>query len=72
MGADYIGHAAVFLIGFYICLIGSKIALAMVVSRSRSFLKGRKYFWLMKVLGGLLLLFALLLFADGWQLLQLP
>ena len=66
-----IGHAAAFLIGFYICLIGAKIVLAVVVSRSRSFLTGRKYFWLMKVLGGLLLLFALLLFADGWHLLQL-
>ena len=66
-----IGHAVLFLIGFYLCLIGAKIVLAVVVSRSRSFLTGKKYFWLMKVLGGLLLLFALLLFADGLHLLQL-
>lgn len=61
--------AAVFVAAFYISLVGSKIALAVVVSRSRRLVTGRAYVWLMRLLGLALLVFAGLLVRDGLQLL---
>ena len=62
-------NAGSFIIGFYGCLIGAKIILAYMVLRSRRFLSGSAYLWLMKALGIALLLFALVLFRDGLALL---
>ena len=59
-----------FVAGFYVTLIGSKICLAMLVSRSRGFLRGQAYLGLMKVMGVVLLVFALLLFNEGANLLM--
>ena len=58
-----------FVTGFYLALVGSKIALAMFVSRSRTFLQGRTYLYLMKIMGVVLFLFAILLFKEGTELL---
>jgi threonine/homoserine/homoserine lactone efflux protein len=58
-----------FIIGFYVCLVGSKVFTASLVSKSRQFFIGKMYPYLMRVLGMLLLLFALLLFRDGLDLL---
>lgn len=58
-----------FVTGFYLALVGSKVALAMFVSRSRTFLQGRTYLWLMKIMGVVLFLFAILLFKEGTELL---
>ena len=60
---------AVFICGFYVCLIGSKVLLATLVGRSRAFLTGRAYRLIMRVLGAALCILALLLFRDGLQLL---
>lgn len=60
---------AAFLGGFYLCLVGSKVMLAVGVGRSRMLLRGRPYLFTMRLLGLLLLLFALLLLNDGLQLL---
>ena len=60
-----------FVIGFYLALIGSKISLALLVNRSRSFLQGNAYHVLMKIMGTVLLLFALLLLKEGVRLLIL-
>jgi threonine/homoserine/homoserine lactone efflux protein len=54
---------------FLLFLVGSKVVLAMVVERSRAFLKGRVYVWVMRTLGALLLLFSMVLFRDGFGLL---
>jgi hypothetical protein len=48
--------------------VGSKILLALVVERSRSFLQGAVYIWAMRTLGALLLFFSLILFRDGLRL----
>ncbi len=64
-----VGHAAIFIVSFYICLVGAKIILAVVVNKSRHFLAGSTYIYSMKALGILLAFFALLLFNDGWKLL---
>ena len=61
--------ALAFVIGFYACLVGSKVFVASLVSKSRQFFIGKTYVYLMRVLGTLLLIFALLLFRDGLDLL---
>lgn len=58
-----------FLAGFYAALVGSKIGLVWVVNRSRGFLQGSAYLYLMKIMGVVLLAFAVLLFRDGISLL---
>jgi threonine/homoserine/homoserine lactone efflux protein len=62
---------AAFLGGFYLSLVGSKILLALLFGRSRSFLSGRVYLYSIRLLGLLLLAFALVLFRDGARLLGL-
>lgn len=61
--------AAAFVTGFYVCLVGSKVFTAILVSKSRQFFIGKTYGYLMRVVGVLLLIFALLLFRDGINLL---
>ncbi len=61
--------ALAFVIGFYACLVGSKVFVASLVSRSRQFFIGKTYIYIMRVLGTLLLIFTLLLFRDGLYLL---
>jgi len=66
---DQSGFAAVAFVGsFYLLLVGSKILLAVLVGRYRSFLTGRFYVYTMRILGLILLAFALLLFRDGLNL----
>ncbi|MDD4274626.1 MAG: hypothetical protein PHG14_13000 [Desulfobacter postgatei] len=52
------GGAIGFVTGFYLLLVGSKLALAFVVARTRSFLTGATYVWTMRVLGLFLCCFA--------------
>jgi threonine/homoserine/homoserine lactone efflux protein len=56
---------ALFIGGFYACLVGAKVLLAVVAGRSRRLLAGRAYVFTMRGLGLLLLVFAALLLADG-------
>jgi threonine/homoserine/homoserine lactone efflux protein len=56
---------------FLLFLVGSKVVLAMVVERSRSFLQGSVYIWAMRILGILLLFFSAILFRDALRLLGL-
>lgn len=58
------GVAVFFLVGFYLLLVGSKIAIAWGVAGTRHLLNDRWYSMLLQVSGLLLLVFALLLF---WQ-----
>ena len=59
---------AAFIVSFYILLIGSKIGLALVVGKSRTFLAGNVYIYTMRTLGAALFVLALLLFRDGLRL----
>lgn len=54
---------------FLLLLVGSKVVLAMLVERSRAFLKGRVYIRAMRILGALLFIFSMVLFRDGFELL---
>jgi threonine/homoserine/homoserine lactone efflux protein len=59
--------AAVFLCGFYLLLVGSKLLVVLLAARSRNLLAGRPYRAVMGVLAVLLACFALLLFREGWK-----
>jgi threonine/homoserine/homoserine lactone efflux protein len=61
--------AAAFLVGFYACLVGAKMLLAVIAGRSGGRLRGRGYRTVMVVLGALLLLFAVRLAGEGLRLL---
>ncbi len=54
-----------FMISFYVFLIGSKIVVAFLVDRSKQFINQRIYLVLMKSLGIALLIFSLILLYDG-------
>lgn len=58
-----------FILSFYALLVGSKIILAILVGKSRSFLSGNKYIFTMRLLGFILLLLSGFLFLDGLNLL---
>ena len=60
--------AMAFIGSFYILLVGSKISLAVLVGRYRSFLTGSFYIYTMRILGLILFAFALVLFRDGMNL----
>jgi threonine/homoserine/homoserine lactone efflux protein len=59
------GAAAAFIIAFYALLVGSKIGVALLVDRSKAFLKNRAFIWTIRVLGLVLLIFAVLLVREG-------
>ena len=63
--------ALLFVGAFTFFLVGSKVLLAMVVEKSRLFLKGSVYIWVMRTLGILLIFFSLVLFRDGLKFLGL-
>lgn len=68
-GDGAVGGAALFLGCFYGLLVGSKLLLAVVVGRYRSFLSGNLYQWITRILGILLMGFALMLLRDAVRLL---
>jgi len=61
--------AFAFVLSFYLLLVGSKMVLAFLVFRSRTFLQGNKYIFAMRLLGGILFILAGFLFQDGLHLL---
>ena len=58
-----------FVAGFYVLLVGSKIALAFLVGRFKAFLSGRAYRMIMGFLGVMLIVLAAALFREGLRLL---
>ena len=57
--------AFAFIIAFYVLLVGSKISIALVVDRSRAFLKNKVFIWTLRILGLVLLILAILLIKEG-------
>jgi threonine/homoserine/homoserine lactone efflux protein len=64
--AESISHAIAFLCSMYICLVGSKITVALLLDRSRAFLNSTIYTWTIRGLGIILLLFAVYFFWEGF------
>ncbi len=59
---------ALFLVGFYACLVGAKVLLAISVGRSRAFLSRTLLKWIFRVLGVLLGILAIGLLFEGLTL----
>jgi len=71
LGAFTIGGpaaAGAFLLGFYTCLIGSKMVVATAVARARRHVVGPGYRWVMRILAVLLAVFAAGLVIEAWTL----
>lgn len=60
-----------FIASFYLFLVGTKILLAIIVGKSKSFLRGKAYICIMRLLGLALWLLAFSLFRDGLKLLNI-
>ena len=63
-------HSSVFMFfifGFYMMLVGSKIAVAMVVDRSRTLAKSKYYTYITRALGAVLIVFALSFVRDALE-----
>ena len=58
-----------FISSFYALLVGSKILLAILVGKSKSFLSGNVYIYTLRFLGLILCILAFALFLDGLKLL---
>ena len=57
-----------FLLGFYAFLIGSMIFVALVMERSKSFVKSKYYSYVVRILGIVLIFFALVFLTEGLKL----
>ncbi len=57
--------AVLFIFGFYFFLVGSKITVALMVDKSRAFLKSNAYLYTIRLLGVILLILAILFVRDG-------
>ncbi|UCD26550.1 MAG: LysE family translocator, partial [Candidatus Bathyarchaeota archaeon] len=60
-----------FLLGFYTFLMGSMTFVALVVDRSKSFIKSKYYSYVVRLLGIILIFFALTVLIEGLKLLAL-
>ena len=63
-----LGAALSFIISFYFFLVGSKVLIALIVDKSRNYLKNSMYKWIMRILGLILLIFAVIFIRDGLKL----
>ncbi len=70
-GQEGLRAPLLFLLGFYLFLVGSKVVLAILVGKSRAFLTGKAYLWTMRFLGCLLGAFAVLLLKEAFSLLRI-
>jgi len=58
--------AWIFILTFFALLVGSKIVIALIVERFRTFLVGKWYLYTMRILGIILAVFAVLLMKDAF------
>jgi len=71
-GYDVSLTAAIYFVFFmYFFLVGSKLLTAMLVGKSRQFLKSRNYMLIIKILGVVLFVFAIIFLKDGLELLHI-
>jgi threonine/homoserine/homoserine lactone efflux protein len=71
-GQEGLAPPLAFLGGFYVLLVGSKMILAALTGRFKSFLSGRTYRFIMRLLGVMLVVLAGVLFREGLNLLEIP
>ena len=64
-------NAVAFVGSFFMFIVGSKVVLALIVNKSRTFLSGSIYIYLVRALGLLLAVFAIILIRDGLKFLKI-
>jgi len=57
-----------FILGFYLFLVGSKIIAALIVDKSKSFLQSNTYIYIIRTSGLVLLVFSIIFIRDGLKL----
>jgi len=62
--------AIMFIAGFYLCLVGAKIVVAVIAAKSKSFIKSRWYIYILRALGAVLLFFAVIFIREGLKYLM--
>jgi threonine/homoserine/homoserine lactone efflux protein len=62
---------ALFIAGIYITLIGSKLAVTLIVDKSKTILRSKYYIYAIQALGIVLILFAIFFIKDGLDLIGL-
>ena len=59
--------AALFIVGFYVFIVGTKIGVAILSEKSKNILSSKFYVVIVKILGFILLLFSVILIKDGFK-----
>ena len=59
--------AVLFIAGFYVFIVGTKIVVAILSEKSKNILSSKSYIVIVRVLGFILLLFAVILIKDGFK-----
>ena len=62
--------AVLFIAGFYIFIVGTKIGVAILSEKSKNILSSKYYVVIVKILGFILLLFSVILIRDGFKFLD--
>jgi threonine/homoserine/homoserine lactone efflux protein len=62
---------ALFIAGIYITLIGAKLAVTLIVDKSKTILRSKYYIYAIQALGIVLILFAIFFIKDGLDLIGL-
>ena len=57
--------AILFILSFYLTLVGSKVIMAFLIDKSRNLLNNKLYLYIMKALGVSLIIFAIFFFLDA-------
>ena len=67
---EHVSHAAAFVAGFFSMVVLAQVSLVTITAISRGFMSGPVYINIMRLLGLLMVLMALLLAHDTWLMLQ--
>jgi len=65
----HVSASILFILGFYMMLVGSNITVAVIVDKSKAFVKSRYYVHIIRVLGIVLIVFALIFVKEALDLL---
>jgi len=63
----HISATILFILGFYMMLVGSKMAIAIVVDKSKTLVRTRHYVYIIRALGIVLIAFALIFVKDALE-----
>lgn len=63
--------AVLFVSGFYVFIVSTKISVAIISEKSKNILSSKYYIYIIKILGFILLLFAIILIKDGFQFFEI-